>query len=165
MEFLVLLPVVILFSALYAGWAILFWLIGYRCTRAVKAVLTVCTCIVLGLWMSRMVHPKSGGQLTACKSNLKNTATACEMYASDNHGTYPAKLEALTPNYLRMVPQCPSGGDSYAYARSFYAPDVAASVDAYTIVCKGLNHNEAGVQEANYPQFTSYAGLVMPEAK
>lgn len=121
--------------------------------------------MALGLALARFVHPKSSGQLTACKSNLKNTATACEMYATDNHGTCPAKLEALTPNDLRKIPECPRNTDPYGYARSAYAPDVPSSVDAYTIVCKGLNHSEAGVHEANYPQFSSYAGLVLPDGK
>lgn len=52
---------------------------------------------------------------TSCKSNLKNTATALEMYSVDNHGYYPANLAQLTPNYLKIVPNCPStGSDTYS---------------------------------------------------
>lgn len=35
------------------------------------------------------------GQLTACKSNCKNIATALEMYAGDNGGHYPLRLQEL----------------------------------------------------------------------
>jgi hypothetical protein len=58
---------------------------------------------------------KAEGQLTACKSNLHNIATALEMFASDQNGSYPASLAELIPNYLRMVPTCPaSGTDTYS---------------------------------------------------
>ena len=37
------------------------------------------------------VEGRSQGQLTACKSNLKNIATALEMYSTDNSGQYPTQ--------------------------------------------------------------------------
>ena len=40
-------------------------------------------------------RPRSG-QLAACESNLKNIATALEMYATDNCGDYPTSLSVLT---------------------------------------------------------------------
>ena len=151
-----------LFVTFYAMWASVFFFAQRRVTRAVKAVLAVCSCIVLGLGLSQFVHPKKQGQLTACKSNLKDMATTCEMYATDNHGIYPANLALLTPSYLRVIPQCPGGSESYGYERSVYAPDRHPSAEAYTIVCRGLHHYDARVREANYPQYSSHCGLVLP---
>ncbi len=94
-----------------------------------------------------------GGQLTLCKSNLKNTATALEMYATDNDGRYPGELAALTPNYLKNIPNCPSAQEdtySFSYLRRG---------EHFTLYCSGHNHAEANTP-ANYPQYSSLAGLV-----
>lgn len=104
--------------------------------------------------------------MTACKSNLKNLATALEMYAADNfalggptgiekRSLYPHSLGALTPNYLKIIPNCPSAGkDSYSstYQR-------AEHPEAFTVRCAGKNHAEANTP-ADYPQYSSYQGLV-----
>ena len=43
-----------------------------------------------------------------CKRNLRNIATALEMYSTDYGGRFPPTLVDTTPNYLRTVPTCPS---------------------------------------------------------
>ena len=92
------------------------------------------------------------GALTACKSNLKNTATALEMYSTDNAGRYAPNLALLTPNYLKVMPQCPAAKqDTYSSAYAF-----ATVPDAYTLICKGNNHPLEGASD--YPQYTSFAG-------
>lgn len=101
-------------------------------------------------------QPRHRGQGTACKSNLKNLGTALEMYSTDNGGRYPRSLHAVTPNYLRRVPSCPSvGRDTYSTAYT------ASSLhgDEYTMVCEGWNHRGIGYS-ANYPQYTSRQGLM-----
>ena len=100
------------------------------------------------------VQARSQGQLTACKSNLKNVATAMEMYASDNAGFYPTALAKLTPNYLRLIPSCPAGNQD-TYSSSLRC---AARPDGFTVFCQGSNHS-ALVSE-NYPQYNSFEGLV-----
>lgn len=52
---------------------------------------------VLGLSFAMLIRLRSEGQLTACQSNLKNLATALEMYASDNKDLYPRKLGDVLP--------------------------------------------------------------------
>ena len=55
------------------------------------------------------------GQLTACKSNLKNIGTGLEMYSTDWSGRYPEDIDAITPDYLVRIPECPSAGtDTYS---------------------------------------------------
>ena len=99
-----------------------------------------------------------GGQLPACKSNLKNIGTACEMYSTDFAGHYPptGKLFLLTPNYLKTIPTCVAASkDTYSatYRGSLGSPD------AYTFYCAGNNHENAGTP-ANFPQYNSVAGLI-----
>ncbi|MBI3924483.1 MAG: hypothetical protein HY319_02990 [Armatimonadetes bacterium] len=96
------------------------------------------------------------GQLTACKSNLKNLGTALEMYSIDNGGLYPTTLDRLAPEYLKTVPTCPTAGMD-TYSGSFRS---AAGPDLYTIMCAGQNHTRSGV-EGDYPQYnTSSQGLI-----
>lgn len=84
---------------------------------------------------------------TYCKSNLKNLATALEMYSTDNGGRYPLGLEALPGgNYLKLIPSCPT--------QAVYSYEVTASPDRFTLNCKG-SHPQAG-----YPQYSSDQGLL-----
>ena len=80
------------------------------------------------------VLARSQGQLTACKSNLKNIGTACEMYLT-NFGVYPESLSQLTPNYLRRLPECPrSGRMSYEYSHG-------SEPETYAAFCAGTTHH------------------------
>ena len=119
--------------------------------------------ILAAILVPNFIRARAQGQATACKSNLKNIATACEMYAQDNSGRYPGSGGALgaiynlTPNYLKSVPTCPSTGASTSYVNGGFT--IATSPDAYTLLCMGSNHTGAGYS-ANYPQYTSAQGLV-----
>ena len=100
--------------------------------------------------------------MTACKSNLKNIATACEMYSTDAYAVdkverYPLSLGALTPNYLKMIPRCPACQKD-SYSESYLRAEGPAS---FTVYCQGGNHESAGVK-GNYPQYNSTAGLILP---
>lgn len=67
--------------------------------------------LVVGLMVvaiiSVMLTPKilqlrAWGQLTACKSTMKNIAESVEMYASDNSGKYPPSLDVLVGPQYRL---------------------------------------------------------------
>jgi hypothetical protein len=111
----------------------------------------------VGTLVPNFIRAQAQGQFTACKSNLKNIATALEMYSTDARGRYPTSLSALTVDqrYLRTLPTCPAAGrDTYsATYRSRSSPD------RYTVLCTGENHKSVGVGE-NYPQYNSVAGLI-----
>ena len=109
--------------------------------------------ILAAILVPNFIRARAQGQLTACKSNLKNIGTACEMYSTDNGGRYPAAKTGLTPSYLKTIPSCPSAGqDTYTY-------ESAMNPDAYTVYCAGSNHTSAGTQ-GGYPQFNAFQGLV-----
>jgi len=95
-------------------------------------------------------HPR---QLTACKSNLKNLATALEMYSTDNSGRYPQSLGLLTPSYIRIIPTCPAAGVS-TYAYYF-----GINPDAYTMCCSGRWHRSV-ISNPDFPQYDSFQGLI-----
>lgn len=101
---------------------------------------------------------------TVCQANCKNIGTALEMYADDNNGAFPAKLEMLVPDYLRAIPTCsaheakielirrkrPGYNDTYQVSDDF---------SAYTFYCGSRDHDTVGVQD-NYPQYNSREGLI-----
>ncbi len=105
---------------------------------------------------------RNGGQLTACKSNLKNMGTAMEMYSTDWNGLYPVQNKAqLTPNYLKTIPECPAAGtDTYVFEMGPKATYNTQSYQEYYFVrCQGDNHGYVSVP-ANYPQYNGIVGLI-----
>jgi hypothetical protein len=95
---------------------------------------------------------RAQGQFTACKSNLKNIGTACEMWCTDNQGRYPKTLNELTPNYLKQVPQCPAAGTD-TYSSTYKA---TTSPDSYEFACSGNHHQQSA---DNLPSYNSMEGL------
>lgn len=111
--------------------------------------------LTMPILVPNFMKARGQGQLTACKSNEKNIATALEMYASDNGGKYPADLKPLTTgNYLRTIPTCPSASrDTYSESyRMQTAPDV------FSFYCSGLNHSP--MLPANLPGYNAERGLI-----
>lgn len=134
---------------------------------AIIAALSFFVAFVLGAVPSMSdVDGGSGNRGTGflfCVSNLKNTGTALEMYATDNTGEFPQSLKSLTPNYLKTIPTCPSAGaDTYSggYAASRSLLSNGKPVGAYTVVCSGANHTRRGNVPPNFPQYTSTQGLI-----
>lgn len=109
--------------------------------------------LLAAVLVPNFVKARGQGQLTACKSNLKNEATALEMYAVDNSGRYPNTMARLTPNYLRVIPNCPAAGTD-TYSESY---QVASN--AFTLVCRGHHHASVGMK-ADHPAYSSTRGLI-----
>ncbi len=120
--------------------------------------------ILAAILVPNFLKARAQGQLTACKSNCKNIATALEMYASDNGGRYPttASLDAklTTGNYLKLIPTCPAAG-SNTYSATYM---VTQTPDAFSYNCSGNNHGKAytgfNLAANNYPQYDVEQGLL-----
>lgn len=107
----------------------------------------------------RGMKARPQGQLTACKSNCKNIATALEMYASDNKGLYPHSFDLLiSGNYLKQLPTCPSVG-KVTYTNYQYS----VKPDCFSFACVGNNHAPAYTgfsgSSDNYPRYHAESGL------
>ncbi len=111
--------------------------------------------VLAAILTPNFIRSRAQGQVTACKANLKNIGTALEMYAHDGGGRFPTVITDLTPNYLKMIPTCPSVG--YGTYRGGFAS--ASNPDAYTFVCSGDNHAGVGLS-THYPQYNSAQGLI-----
>ena len=130
----------------------------------ILAIFGICA-VLAAILVPNFIRARSRGQLTACKSNLKNIGTAMEMYSTDWSGKYPTgeDMALLTPNYLRSIPECPSAG-SVTYKATVgkgvaYNTGTAQGFeDYYFVECHGNNHAAVSVP-ANYPQHDSISGL------
>ena len=117
------------------------------------------TGVLAAILVPNFIRARSRGQLTACKSNLKNIGTAFAMYSTDYRGMYPKTLDLLTPNYLKSIPECPSAGRVTYTMKSTAAYNTAGFQDYYFIRCEGKNHTAVSVAE-NYPQYDGIQGLI-----
>jgi len=109
--------------------------------------------ILAAILVPNFLKARAQGVATACAANLKNIATAVEMYSTDNSGTYPGALTSLTTGgYLQAVPVCPAGSTSYGYA---------SALTGYTVYCATASnpHTAAGYGSTGYPQYTASGGL------
>ncbi len=113
--------------------------------------------ILAAILVPNFVKARAQGQLTACKSNLKNLGTACEMYAADHNGRYPSLYSSIrSEGYMKVLPECPlTPGTSYTYT-------MKSNPDYYYLLCTSGNHTQAGVKATGFPQFDSQVGLVCP---
>lgn len=112
---------------------------------AAVAACGVCALAFL-LVLPNFIRPRcGGGQLTACKSNLKNFGTALEMYAADHSGRMPPSAALLTPNYLKTMPICPRAGKD-TYSATYQRRSLSGEPSVY---CP--SHWERGPC-ANYPR-------------
>ncbi len=113
--------------------------------------------ILAAILVPNFIRARAQGLLTSCKSNLKNSATALEMYSTDNAGRYPTgttlATTVITPAYLKSAPTCPSNQGAYTMA-------TATNPDAFSIVCTGSQHTGAGISVGGYPQYFNTSGLV-----
>jgi len=112
----------------------------------------------------------------ACQSNCKNIGTALEMYSIDNHGYYPSALSYLTPDYLKVIPTCPSVTKD-TYSPTYHSHNNAKSREyRFTFFCGGDNHSwytayflgifpvkkkyPRGTYKPDYPRYNSTDGLI-----
>lgn len=117
--------------------------------------------ILAAILVPNFIRARAQGQLTACKSNLKNIGTALEMYSTDWSGKYPSDTALLTPNYLKTVPDCPAAA-SNTYVAVFgtgqtFNPDNYQ--DYYYVDCQSANHTAVSVT-GNYPGYNGIQGLI-----
>lgn len=78
---------------------------------------------------------RSQSKFSACKTNIKNIATAIEMYSVAEDAMYPINLgKIITADYIPQEPFCPEKQTSYRYGRT------SSPCVGYSIWCAGNNH-------------------------
>lgn len=117
--------------------------------------------ILAAILVPNFLKARAQGQLAACESNIKNLATALEMYATDNTGTYPTELVTLTSSnagggYMKTIPVCPSYRDASSYGYT-----MATMPDNFTMYCSGPSSHVSAGSINGYPQYAPGQGLIL----
>ena len=123
--------------------------------------------ILAAILVPNFVRARAQGQLTACKSNLKNVGTALEMYAVDHNGRYPTQLTLLTTArggvgagagaYMATLPTCASTATYSHYVSSY---TWGTDPDWYALCCGGGAHHTACDLTAGYPMMNAQQGVL-----
>jgi len=122
--------------------------------------------ILVSILVPNFIRARAQAQTAACEANLKEIATALELYETDNE-KYPASGTVNSSNtdlqpYLKQTPVDPAAGPSAYYA--FTVTGGGASTATYTIVCHGV-HDPGTLQNITpnttltHIQYTSTAGF------
>ena len=127
--------------------------------------------ILAGILIPNFTHARAQAQTAACEANLREIATAFELYFADNQ-VYPAgsntKIVANTiasggVDYLNTVPQDPSAltpGANYTFTSS-----ATSNPPSYVITCPGshepqtLSKISGGASTNTKLTYTSGTGL------
>jgi len=124
-----------------------------RIRLAVFIVIGVAVIVLGSPWRTSWYRITPGPVARACESNLGALALALKKYQDDHGGACPVALPALVPQYLQQIPTCPSA------QRDTYSPGYATDAGAYTVLCRGHNHGEAGLP-ADRPAYASRTGFL-----
>lgn len=93
-------------------------------------------------------------QLTGCMTNIRNMATAIQIYSNDSDGLYPSSLDLLVPKYVAAIPTCPSA-QTDTYTSGYIIQDDNQN---FTLKCDGTNHAVLGYGEG-IPYYDLFTGL------
>jgi general secretion pathway protein G len=122
--------------------------------------------ILVSILVPNFIRARAQAQTAACEANLKEIATALELYETDNDkypssGTVDASNTDLQP-YLKQTPVDPAAGAGAYY--TFAVSGGGSSTATYTIVCPGV-HDPGTLQTISpnttytHIQYTSAAGF------
>ncbi len=120
--------------------------------------------ILAAILVPNFIRARAQGQLTACKSNLKNIGTAAEMYSTDWSGKYHGDYTKLTPNYLKVGPECPTAGSDTYQTNWKTGPNVGFNntapiyTDYYYVSCVTDTHQAVAVT-GPFPAYDGITGL------
>jgi len=111
--------------------------------------------VVAMILLPNYVTARSRGRLSACETNLRNMASALEVYSTEHERHFPADLTAIAPTYIQSIPTCPSAGSGRPYIEGFQS---ASAPSSYTLRCRGAYHVDLGLAE-DAPSFQYGTGL------
>lgn len=107
-----------------------------------------------------IVRSRAESQLTACKENLQNIATAETAYFANNN-CYATIETLVTDKYLPETPTCPSSGNAYVLTPKSVD---GLGIVAFTVNCSGKSHSACGTPE-DYPVYSQQFAKVMEKSE
>ncbi len=113
--------------------------------------------ILVAVLMPNFIRARAQAQTASCMMNLKEIATALELYQTDNDRYPTASNQAVDGSdtdllpYLKQVPVDPAAGTGQYYEYTVTNP--TAGDASYAIVCPGLH--DAGTLQKITPNTTN----------
>ncbi len=112
--------------------------------------------ILVAILVPNFIRARSQAQTAACEANIKEIATALELYQTDNL-KYPSSGEATASNtdlkpYLNQTPIDPAAGPGVPYT-FVVSTDAQTGVESYTITCPGSH--DVGTLQTIAPNTTN----------
>jgi type II secretion system protein G len=106
--------------------------------------------ILVTILVPNLMRARAQAQTAACEGNLKEIATALELYETD-HDAYPQSGNVDASNtdllpYVQQVPVDPAAGPGKPY--TFSVTTSTTGTSSYTITCPGV-HDPATLQAIN----------------
>ncbi|MFP4497422.1 MAG: hypothetical protein ACLFQV_04360 [Vulcanimicrobiota bacterium] len=109
--------------------------------------------LLFGFAEHREIISYPGSRLRNCRNNLKEISNSIHLYATDHDGKYPESLNLLAPEYMEVLPACPSAEkDTCSSSYSVIGSE-------FTVFCSGHHHKKAGAP-AGYPLYSTRKGLL-----
>lgn len=97
---------------------------GFTLIELMMVILIIGVLVTLAVPVFRRMQ--ADAQRKTCAANVRTMNGAIQSYAAEHDGTYPAAVGDLAPDYVRVIPACPSGGN---YSLVGAAPDLTADCD------------------------------------
>ena len=123
--------------------------------------------ILASIIIPKMTGARNRSQYNACKANIRNIATALELYANDNNGSYGpgtsninAGCYLVTGGYLKPI-MCPLGNRYYIWP-NYPGSGVVPAGAKYLLFCyseTGVGIPHPGYQQ-DIPLYTPELGRV-----
>jgi type II secretion system protein G len=114
--------------------------------------------ILASILIPSFLKARAQAQLSGCEANLKNMATALEMYNTD-YAVYPSQTSLygapFQTDYMRAVPNCPIGLKSY-----YYTSDSANGANFTANCTDARGHARTIVSSVGLPQYSPIGGLI-----
>lgn len=107
------------------------------------AAVAVTMALLIPVLSPNWTRARSSGALTGCRTNLRLMGKALDRYAADHQGQYPKTLGEMSPDYIRLFPECPRAGSNT------YTAGYKRSQDGmhYNLACQGAHHKDEGVPD------------------
>jgi type II secretion system protein G len=123
--------------------------------------------ILVTILVPNFMRARAQAQTAACEGNLKEIATALELYETD-HDSYPQSGTVDSSNtdlqpYLQQTPVDPAAGPGKPY--TFTVATDSSGNTSYTITCPGLHDPvtlqaiDQGATAAAHIQYSSLGGF------
>lgn len=129
--------------------------------------------ILVTILVPNLMRARAQAQTAACEGNLKEIATALELYETD-HDAYPTSGNVDATNsdflpYVEQVPVDPAAGPGKPYTFTVTTSDTAAP--SYVVTCPGthdpatLTSINQGDSNATHIQYGSQSGFTAVDSQ